>query len=198
MSKLDELKQYLRPGKVYRRAYLKQWSTSVDRHLKQLQQDGTLRKLSGGLYYCPKKTAFGYAPPEDKELVRAFLKDDRFLLSDYNAYNSLGVGTTQLYNETIVYNHKRHGKFELNGRVFDFRVKPYIPESLSPEFLVTDLVDNLEKLAEDMESVLSQIKANAALFDGDRLTTTVRAYGSVSTKKFFAEVLGDRTLVNAA
>lgn len=198
MSKLNELKQRLHPGKVYRRAYLKQWSTSVDRHLKQLQSDGTLRKLSGGLYHCPKKTAFGYAPPEDKELVRAFLKDDHFLLTNYNVYNSLGVGTTQLYNETIVYNHKRHGKFELNGRVFDFRVKLYIPESLSPEFLVVDLVDNLEQLAEEKKSVLSQVEAMVSSFDSSSLTTTIRNYGNVSTKKFFAEVLGDKTLVNAA
>lgn len=198
MSKLDELKQRLHPGKVYRRAYLKQWSTSVDRHLKQLQQDGTLRKLSGGLYHCPKKTAFGYAPPEDKELVRAFLKDERFLLMNYNAYNSLCVGTTQLYNKTIVYNHKRHGKFELNGRVFDFRVKQYIPESLSPEFLVIDLVDNLEQLAEDTESVLRQVEAMISSFNSSNLTTIVRNYGNVSTRKFFAEVLGDRTLVDAA
>lgn len=157
-----------------------------------------MRKLSGGLYHCPKKTAFGYAPPEDKELVRAFLKDDRFLLTNYNVYNSLGVGTTQLYNETIVYNHKRHGKFELNGRVFDFRVKPYIPESLSPEFLVVDLVDNLEQLAEEKKSVLSQVEAMVSSFDSSSLTTTIRNYGNVSTKKFFAEVLGDKTLVNAA
>jgi hypothetical protein len=34
------------------------------------------------------------------------------------------VGTTQLYDKTVVYNHKRHGNFSLGGRKFDFRVKP--------------------------------------------------------------------------
>ena len=34
------------------------------------------------------------------------------------------VGTTQLYDKTVVYNHKRHGSFSLGGRKFDFRVKP--------------------------------------------------------------------------
>ncbi len=33
------------------------------------------------------------------------------LLASPNAYNSLGVGTTQLYDKTVVYNHKRHGEF---------------------------------------------------------------------------------------
>src|ERR1700722_1924745 len=130
MSRLNEVKQHLRPGQVYRRADLEQWSSAVDRHLQQLQNEGALTKLSNGLYYCPKKTAFGEAPAEDAKLVEAFLKDRRFLLHSPNAYNALGVGTTQLYNETIVYNHKRHGRFELGGRAFDFRFKPAFPKSL--------------------------------------------------------------------
>ncbi|MEI9899953.1 MAG: hypothetical protein WDN31_07155 [Hyphomicrobium sp.] len=55
-----------------------------------------------------------------------------FLLTAPNAYNSLGVGTTQLYDMTVVYNHKRHGAFTLGSRRFDFRVKPAFPKSLSP------------------------------------------------------------------
>ena len=113
MSTLNEVKKHLRPGRVYRRVELAHWSNAVDRHLRQLQEDGTLTKLSGGLYYRPKKTAFGEAPAEDAKLVKTFLKDDRFLLTSPNAFNALGVGTTQLYNETVVYNHKRHGRFKL-------------------------------------------------------------------------------------
>ncbi|WP_210241930.1 hypothetical protein [Bradyrhizobium elkanii] len=94
MSKLEQLKRHLRPGHAYRRADLARWSTSVDRHLKQLVEQDTLRKLSGGLYAYLKETAFGPAPASDKEVVRAFLKEDTFLLASPNAYNSLGVGTT--------------------------------------------------------------------------------------------------------
>jgi len=126
MSKLDNLKTHLRRGQVYRRADLERWSSAVDRHLKELLEDGTLLKLSGGLYHHPKETDFGTVPPTDEVLVKAFLKDNRFLLTSPNAYNALGVGTTQLYNETVVYNHKRHGRFELGGRVFDFRRKPHL------------------------------------------------------------------------
>ena len=53
--------------------------------------------------------------------MEAFLRDHRFLLTSPNAYNSLAFGTTQLYNQTVVYNHKRHGQFELGGgRVFEY------------------------------------------------------------------------------
>ena len=100
MNALNKLKQHLRPGQVYRRADLLPWSNAVDRHLKQLVEEGTLTKLSGGLYYCPKHTNFGAAPASEEKLVEAFLKDHRFLLTSPNAYNVLGVGSTQLYNET--------------------------------------------------------------------------------------------------
>ena len=185
MNKLRHLKSNLSPGKVYRREDLAQWSTSVDRHLKQLVEAGELTKLSGGLYYCPKETAFGKAPAEDKCLVEAFLKDDRFLLTSPNAYNTLGVGSTQLYNETVVYNHKRHGQFKLGSRVFDFRVKPHFPKSLTKEFLLVDLVNNLGRLAENQGEVLERVKKQAANFNWRTLSQVARDYGSVRTRKFF-------------
>jgi hypothetical protein len=111
-------------------------------------EEGTLTKLAGGLYAYPRQTVFGKAPAADDELVTRFLKDDRYLLASPNAYNSLGVGTTQLYDKTVVHNHKRHGEFALGGRKFDFRVKPTFPKKLSREFLLVDLVNNLDRLVE--------------------------------------------------
>jgi hypothetical protein len=198
MSRLDEIKKHLRPGRVYRRAHFEQWSSAVDRHLRQLLEEGSLTKLYGGLYYCPKKTTFGTAPADDKTLVTAFLKDDRFLLTSPNAYNALGVGTTQLYNATVVYNRKRRGRFDLGGRVFNFRMKPYFPPNLTPEFLLVDLVNNLKELAEDHDKVLGQVEKRAASMDAHALSIAVRQYGGVATRKFFARVLADDTLRHAA
>ena len=189
MTKLQELKRHLRPGRVYRREELARWSNAVDRHLKRLVNEGTLTKLAGGLYAYPKETVFGKAPAEDDKLVGTFLKDDRFLLASPNAYNSLGVGTTQLYDKTVVYNHKRHGNFSLGGRTFDFRVKPSFPKSLSKEFLLVDLVNNLDRLAENRTEVLARVKERTASYDTPRLERAARNYGNVRTKKFFSETL---------
>ena len=197
MNKLDQLKQHLKPGQPYRRADLARWSKAVDRHLKELLADGTLTKMSGGLYYRPKRTAFGEAPPEDEELVRTFLKDHRYLLASPNAYNRLGVGTTQLYDKTVVYNHKRHGTFSLGGRKFDFRVKPAFPKKLSREFLLVDLVNNVDQLAESKDDVLNRVKHQAAQSDHARLQRYARDYGNVRTKKFFTQAL-DSMPVHAA
>jgi hypothetical protein len=189
MTKLDELRTHLKPGQAYRRADLARWSTSVDRHIKQLVESGVLKKLSGGLYACPKQTAFGPAPAADRDVVSAFLKDGRFLLASPNAYNSLGVGTTQLYDKTIVYNHKRHGEFKLGGRKFAFRVKPHFPRTLTPEFLLVDLVNNLDWLAEAKDDVLKRVMQHAQTSDGPKLRRAVRDYGNERTKKFFDRAL---------
>jgi hypothetical protein len=189
MTKLEALKKHLRPGQVYRREDLARWSNAVDRHLKQLLDDGTLTKLAGGLYAYPKETVFGKAPAEDDKLVGTFLKDRRFLLASPNAYNSLGVGTTQLYDKTVVYNHKRHGNFSLGGRAFDFRVKPAFPRTLYPEFLLVDLVNNVDRLAESRNEVLARVKERATSYDVPRLQRAARDYGNVGTRKFFTEAL---------
>ena len=189
MTKANELKKHLRPGEVYRRQDLTAWSNSVDRHLRELVEEGTLTRLATGLYLYPKETVFGKAPPEDTKLVASFLKDRHFLLASPNAYNSLGVGTTQLYDKTVVYNRKRHGKFALGGRVFDFRFKPSFPKQLSSEFLLVDLVNNLDQLAESRDEVLTRVKRRVLSFDGPRLERAARDYGNVRTKKFFSQAL---------
>ncbi len=189
MSALTQLSKHLRPGRVYRRKDLAQWSTAVDRHLRQLLDDGRLEKVSGGLYMAPRETRFGKAPASDAELVAGFLGDDRFLLVSPNAYNGLGVGTTQLYNAPVVYNHKRHGEYALGGRKFDFRVKPGFPRKLSREFLLVDLVNNLDQLAESKTEILERVQKQVVSVDGPRLLRAVRNYGNVRTKKFFERAL---------
>ena len=166
MTKFEQFKAKLTPGQTYRRADLAQWSTAVDRHLKEAVQAGVLAKLSGGLYYAPKLTVFGAAPPEDAILVSTFLKGAPFLLASPNAYNALGVGTTQLHNMTVVYNHKRHGTFALGSRSYEFRMKPAFPKTLSLEFLLVDLVNNLDQLGEDAEDMLKRVKARLAVEAG--------------------------------
>jgi hypothetical protein len=190
MSQLDHLKKHLQQGKVYRRADLAKWSTSVDRHLAALVKDSTLKKLSQGVYYFPKESVFGATPPEEEVLVRSFLKDDRFLVTSPNAYNNLGVGTTQLYNKRIVYNHKRHGEFKLGNWVFDFQVKHHFPKTLTSEFLLVDLVNNLDKLAEDQEEVLKNISHRVPVMDRRKLQQCVSLYGNSRAKRILQPMLG--------
>ena len=185
MNRLAQLKRNLKPGTVYRRADLEKWSKSVDRHARELVEEGVLKKLQNGLYFYPKESIFGSVPPSDKQLVRAFLKDNNFLLTSPNTYNTLGLGTTQLYNTKVVYNHKRHGKYALGNRTFDFQRKYNFPKKLSNEYLLVDLMNNLNSLAEDQKEVKSKVKNKALTMDRKKLLANADKYGKVGTKKFF-------------
>lgn len=183
MLKREFIKNQLAPGTLYRRSELEQFSTSVDRHLGQLVKEGTLKKVGPGLYLHPEKSKWGEKSSEDKRLVEAFLKDDRFLMFSFNTYNGLGLGTTQLYNQTIVYNHKRHGKFKLGNRTFDFRMKPDFPSEFNKESLLVDMLNNLSELAEDPEVVVRALEKKLSTFDRQSLENAVKLYGKVKTKK---------------
>lgn len=189
MSKLKELKRHLKRGKVYRRADLEKWSTSIDRHLHALVEEGTLEKLSTGVYHYPKETVFGKAPAEERELVSAFLKDNRFLLTSPNNYNALGLGTTQLYNNKTVYNHKRHGVFKLGNRKFNFQLRHHFPNKLSTEFLVVDMVNNLEQLAEDTDAVLNSLQDKVQQMDKSKLKASLTSYGNARAKRVLSPMI---------
>lgn len=189
MAKLDEFKKHLTCGKVYRRSDLAKWSKSIDRHLEALVEEGILQKLSQGLYYYLEDSAFGKTPPEEETLIKSFLKDDRFLLTSINAYNSLGVGTTQLYNQRTVYNHKRHGEFKLGNKNFSFRVKPHFPKKVTPEFLLVDLVNNLDTLAEDQNELLKNISWKVRTMDSKKLKRYLHEYGNAKAKRIFEPLM---------
>ncbi len=193
MDSLKTLKKRLKAGKVYRRADLLQYTTAPDRHLASLLSEGSLTKVSQGVYYVPRTTDFGVPPPDDKTLVKSFLKSDQFLILSPNMYNMLGVGTTQLYNERVVYNHKRHGRFELGGQKFRFHRKRVFPAVLTREFLLVDLVSNLKTLAEDENTLLQNVKRKAAEMDNYTLRKVVDRYGSIKAKKIFALLLNNCT-----
>jgi hypothetical protein len=189
MSARAELQRRLRPGQVYRRKDLARWSTAVDRHVRELVDEGRLEKVSTGVYMVPRTTRFGKAPAKTEKLVETFLGDDRFLVVSPNAYNGLGVGTTQLHNEPVVYNRKRHGRFKLGGRFFDFRLRPSVPKKLTQEVLLVDLLYNVDRLPEDRSKVLPRALARAKDMDPARLSRAAHDFGSARVERLLEPVL---------
>lgn len=189
MAKATELKAHLKRGMVYRRSDLNQWSNAVDRHVKELVKEGTLHKINSGLYYYPKKSVFGKVPPDEEKLVRTFLKDEYFLLTSPNDYNSLGVGTTQLYNTRVVYNHKRHGEFKLGGKTYSFKLKPRFPKKTSPEFLLVDLVNNLNNTAEDTVVLMENVVQRLRSLNLRKVKRCLKEYGNVRTKNLLTPAI---------
>jgi len=185
---METLKQHIKPGQVYRRSDLEYYSSAIDRHLGMLTKDGSLVKLSQGLYYAPKSSKFGSVPPDDSVWVESFLKDSDFLIVKPNVYNTLGLGLTQLYNTTWVYNHKRKGEFKFNGRTFEFKIKSSFPTQLTKAFLLVDLLNNLDELAEDQNQTIKSLTSNLSNFNDAELMRVTQQYGSGRTKQLLKSI----------
>lgn len=188
----EKLLSHLDAGHIYRREMLASFSTSIDRDLAFLVRQNLVEKVAAGIYYKPEYSRFGALPSKEKELVKTFLRDDPFLLYSWNDYNGLGLGLTQLYNRMIVYNRKRHGLFELDGKQYDFR-RPSrgFPEKMSKTFLLVDLVNNMSELDEDAILIKKNIKKILANFNLGQVNKFVKLYGKIATKKFFKEIQYD-------
>ena len=184
-SVANNLRKAFEPGRVYRTRELRSLSKNLSRDLKKLVEEKQLVQAGPGLYYKPKMSRFGPLPAEPLELVRAFLGDDNFLALTLSDYNPLGVGLTQLYNELVVYNRKRHGQFVFDGKKFFFKVRPDFPNKLSKEFLLVDVLNNRGELAEDTEKLEKLVAERASGVDQKALSKAAQSYGKVATKNFF-------------
>lgn len=188
VAKEELLLNKMKQGQVYRRSDLARYTAAVDRYLDRLVKKNEVVKVSGGLYLRPKVSAFGAVPPDEQSLVKTFLKDDRFLVNSFNNYNQLGLGLTQLYGHSVVYNYKRFGEFELGGKKFFFKRVPKFPYQLSKEYLLVDMLNNIKELAEDEVSVFVNLKKNKENFDTKKVLLLAREYGRPRTKKLLYEV----------
>lgn len=180
---LNLLKTTLKPGHVYRRADFVLLSSNVDRNLSRLVHEGFLKKVQEGLYLCPKKTPFGEALPDEQELLSKFLNDDHFVVYGPSLFNSLGLGTTQLYNRKVVFNRKRHGQLQVGGRTYFFHKWREAPKKLSKEFLLVEMMNRLDDLAENREQVLSNLKTKFSEFNLNKLRYALNHYGTTAAQK---------------
>ncbi len=185
----QRLKEVMKVGRVYRTKELKPFSNNLARDLEKLVENRDLVHAAPGLYYRPQMTRVGAVPASSEELVRAFLGEDEFLLTSLDDYNPLGLGLTQLYNETIVYNRKRHGRFTLDGRKFSFRRPKDFPRNLSKEFLYVEALNNKKELLEDTSQLEKLLLERTEGLDLKALLVAATKYGKVSTKKFFEEIV---------
>ena len=137
--------------------------------------------------YAPQISKFEVLPPNDAVLVERFLKDDEFLIVFPNLFNSVGLGLTQLYHTSWVYNYKRKGEFTLNGKKFEFKLKSSFPTQLTQEFLFVELLNSLEDIVETPE--LSQIQSKIKDFDSTVLVQMSQKYGSGRSRKILKSIL---------
>lgn len=141
-------------------------------------------RLRPGLYAVAEMTKFGSAPPDRRDLLRAFLDGDAFVITGPPAWNTLGLGSTQMFAHPLVYNRKRTGMFNLGGRTFDLR-RVKFPDQPTLEWFVVDLLENLATVCLDRSETSAILAARlaAGAFNPDALTAMAAAFGTKATQE---------------
>ncbi len=180
----------LSPGGVYRTLDLSVWSSNPSRTADRLVREGELVYLAKGLYYHPRRSKFGVPPPDHEQILRAFLKDDRFLITGPDLWTELGLGATALFPHLLVYNTRRSGYFHLGGRSFYLRRIPF-PDNPPAEWFVVDLIEHhamagvsLETIRENLIEALQEDR-----FNRDLLTQMGTRYGKKQTRRLLLDAI---------
>ena len=188
MKAIERIGDHIKIGDVRRREELTEYSNSLDRDLRKLVDTGELRKLWKGVYYRPESSVLGEVPPEYHKMLKAFLRSDDFLIVSPNMYNSLRVGTTQLYNIWLIYNHTRSGRMKVYGQSYHFLKSRRFPKKPDMAFHYVDLINNLRMLEEDHDAVKRHTANHAFDLGIKKMRRTARAYGKPATIKFFEQI----------
>lgn len=178
-------KPELEPGRAYRTKELRHWSANPTRLARRLVREGRLSEAAHGLFYAPVQTRFGPASPRDEELLRAFLNNERFVITGPPRWNALGLGATAMFAATLVYNTRRTGEFSLVGRRFLLR-RVLFPDNPPPEWFVVDLIQHHEMAGaslSDLEELLTSTLREGR-WNPDRLIDAAGEYGTKATLAF--------------
>jgi hypothetical protein len=173
----------LRPGGVYRTRDLHEWGTNAPRLAKRLVAEKKLVPLARGLFVHEKTGRFGAVPPDDAEVMRAFLRDTSFIFTGPERWNALGLGSTAVFAMPLVYNKKRTGVVELGGRPFTLR-RVAFPEKPSAEWYVVDLIEHADEAGvarSELQRTLKQALARNK-FDRAKLQAMANTYATKATK----------------
>lgn len=189
-KRLKGIVDSLKKGKVYRASDFSKLSTSPSRDLNLLAKANLITYLGKGLYLKPRKLGKLDIPPRTEDLISVFLKTDKFLIRNLSDFNMLRLGTTQLFKEVHVYNERRDGRVRLGNKTYHFKKKKF-PSSHYDEYLLVDMLNNLEKLGVEREEVLHKLKyrwgKNLEL-DKKVVHRFAKKYGKYWVKKFFEKM----------
>ena len=171
-------------GKVYRTRELAKYDSNPTRLAASLVKRGLLRRLRSGLFYAPKRGAFGEVSPSEAALLKGYFGGKPYLRSGPSVWNALGLGTTAVESVPLVYNTTKTGTETLGDKQFEFR-RVKFPRKVDREYLVVDLFENLDRAGADSEAVQEALALalHQGRFDQQRLLQRAKDYGSRATIK---------------
>lgn len=138
----------------------------------------------------PAKSRFGPVPPNDAELMRAFLDGEPFVFTGPDRWNALGLGTTALHAIPLVYNTKRSGKFKLGQRYFQMR-RVAFPRNPPAEWFIVDLFEHAAQTGTQPETLVKALSLGLKQrrFDLRKLKEMTETYGTKKTQAWIRPCL---------
>ena len=180
------MEEKLEPGKVYRREDLVCDLVFTDHRIRQLVAQGSLEKITQGLYHYKGPSPVNHAAPTSNALLQGFLGVHDFLLLPWREYLTIGIHLTPKFDMHLVYNRKRHGIFRLGETTFDVRRRSRYPTQITPEFLLVDLLNNTDFFNEDLTKIQRDARSLIRKFETVPLLKTARDFGKVATYKYIS------------
>lgn len=183
--RLASLSSDMVAGHVYRAGEIEGLGKDSSRDLNDLLKAELICRAGPGLYYKPRRLAGRAIPANTERVLQKFLRSDQFLVRHISDFNKLGLGTTQHAAVTYVYNRKRSGAIELDGRKYMFVVRK-LPQAQTNEYLLVDMLNNLKSLGEDSHYFLQKLAATLPKMDlkMDKFLATAEEYGKRWVKRY--------------
>ena len=175
-------------GQLYRAREISGLSKDASRDLSALLKEGLIRRAGAGIYYRPKRLAGRAVPANVASVLQKFLRSDQFLVRHISDFNKLGLGMTQHATVTYVYNRKRSGEIELDGRKYMFVMRK-LPSTQTTEYLLVDMLNNLKDLGEDPRYFLQKLTDTLPkmALNIDKLLATAEEYGKRWVKRYLSK-----------
>ncbi|HNX60983.1 MAG TPA: DUF6088 family protein, partial [Spirochaetota bacterium] len=136
--------------------------------LSRMSKKGQIERLEKGLYYKPKKTAFGPVRPSEREILTAIIKEKKGYITDTAAANAIGA-TTQVSKEIVIASKSYQPPRKIAGLTIRYRRATIQSASASVEVL--QILDSLR--------IIKRIPGSSV---GEALTSIIAKLESLSPK----------------
>lgn len=156
--------------------------------LNELAKKGMIHYYGSGFYFRPDYIGETVIPPALEVVIKKYLGTDKFIFRNISDFNSLGLGLTQVFVTTIVYNEKISGKRQVGRRTVEFK-KMKFPIVNHDEFLVIDFLNNIESTGENILNLLERFESAWTRRVWPLDYVLIYEYGELYGKKWVKEFL---------
>lgn len=153
---------------------LPQYQGSLVKSLNRLVERGTLKRLSKGKYYKPRKTVFGTLKPAPEEITKDFMEKNGKIIgyiTGNSAFASMGL-TTQITSSLMIGTNIYRRPLERGGYNISFLLQRNpITEEHIPLLRILDAIKLIRDIpATNPDAIIGQLGCMIKGLDKDRQT----------------------------